>query len=60
MATSSRPRRGRISFASLAVALEWNLEKQRERLRDRCTVCRKRHDWFELEPGTGRCPDCMP
>lgn len=46
--------------ASLAVTIEWIKEKEIEKERERCTVCGARHDWYQLEPGTGRCPKCQP
>lgn len=47
-----------VAFAAYkaAMATEARVRKRR-RL---CTCCKRRFNWYELEPGTGRCPDCMP
>lgn len=39
-------------------------QRRRERVvapkRTHCSVCKKPFTSYELEPGTGRCPECMP
>lgn len=46
--------------ASDAAAVAYDNEERARRERTACTVCGKPMNWYELEPGTGRCPDCMP
>lgn len=39
---------------------QYHREEIERRERTRCTVCGRRVNWYELEPGTGRCTECMP
>jgi hypothetical protein len=38
---------------------EFYRERDKERERDRCTVCGQRYEWFQLD-GSGRGPECQP
>jgi hypothetical protein len=48
-----------IKPASKATTIEWLVAKEVEKERERCTVCRQRQDWFQLD-GSGRCVQCQP
>lgn len=49
-----------ITKASAYVTAEVLKEDAEYRQRDKCTVCRRPQQWYELEPGNGRCTTCQP
>lgn len=50
---------GETKPASIETAMKHNIATQIEQQRDRCSVCHKKYDWFQLD-GSGRGPECQP
>lgn len=45
---------------AIAAYVERHIGRQDDRSRTKCSVCGKAGEWYEFDPGAGRCTECQP